>query len=136
MPFADPEKRRAYLKKYWETYAKEHGEKLNKTRRDRRQSNLAKDRAKTEARNRAKGHQPRPEGHKRQTRVAVNTRRRWVIYHDRIYCNSQIGFTSQDLREMRRALDGHIEELRKEAQERRERREQRAKTRKAVPSGR
>lgn len=89
---------------YQRWYREQNKERLNKRRRELRQKRLEKELAASTARNRAKGHQERIEGRKRRTRIAVNTQRRWVIYEDRVYCNSQIGFTLDDLKAMMQAL--------------------------------
>lgn len=89
---------------YQKWYREQNKERLNKRRRDLRQARLEQELAASTARNRAKGHQEQVHGRKRRRRIAVNTTRRWAIYEDRVYCNSQIGFTLDDLKVMMQAL--------------------------------
>lgn len=104
MPIADPEERREYMRKY----QKARREELALRRRELRQKNIAYERKRAEEKNRAKGHAPRPQGTRRRTRIAVDATRRWVIFEDRCYTNSQIGFTAADLKEMQSKLVEHI----------------------------
>ena len=87
MPYADPEKQAEYLREY----NRKHKEKRNLERRER----YRRSRPKSEG----------PEGKPRKsprgkTRITVGKKWRWVIYGDRLYTNSETGWTVADLLEM------------------------------------
>lgn len=90
---------------YFKKYRAKHKAKLNKRRRELYRKNRAEELARHEKASRKKGMKKREgTGEWAGKRVRVSATRRWVRYEDRIYCNSELGFTLQDVLDMAKAL--------------------------------
>lgn len=100
MPFADTEKKRAYLK----AYLKKHKERRRKLQRESYLRNLEGYRKRMEKRNRKKHPVARPKGEKAAKVVKVSRARRFTIIEDEnthidlAYFNKETGYTKKELK--------------------------------------
>lgn len=98
MPYADPKKQAEYLKKY----ARRMAERRNRQRRERYQETKLQEGQTVTPKPVKKSKRAKP-------RMVVGKRRRWVIYEGRLYTNSQLGFTMEDLVQMTQELQQHLQ---------------------------
>lgn len=99
------EDRRAYYKE-WREKNKEEIRLKDKLRRIEKREVILKRKEKA---NRAKGHQPRlGPGDRVQMRVHVPKVRRYMIVAERVFFNSQIGFTWDELTAIRKEFEEEL----------------------------
>lgn len=93
MPHKDPEARRAYAREY----AARRPEIRAAIEHRRHQRNLEARRAKSEAKNRDAGAQPRPKGVKALPEILVPVSRKWRLFEGRLFFTHKKGFTVEEI---------------------------------------
>lgn len=108
MPFKDPAKQAAYIKKYEEIRREERRKQKRENWLKNHEHNLKL----LEKRNRKRGSEKRePNGPLVKKRVRVPKVRKFVVIEDRIYFNREFGFTYREMLDVMKAFrEGSKEE--------------------------
>jgi hypothetical protein len=93
MPFADPEEQRRWQAEYYRA----NKERITAERIKRRYGNLAKERARDTANDRARGRKERPKGKYATPELHITPQRGWHLLQGRLYFSTLKGFTLEDV---------------------------------------